>query len=64
MRSRPTRRDPWPWVSLACALAFLVLGALALIVLTVAAVMIALPYLLAVVAGRQAARTAARGGGA
>jgi undecaprenyl-diphosphatase len=28
MHSRRTRRDPWPWVGLACALAFLVLAAL------------------------------------
>ena len=28
MTPRPTGRDPWPWVGLACALAFLVLGAL------------------------------------
>lgn len=28
MTPRPPRRDPWPWVGLACALAFLVLGML------------------------------------
>ena len=28
MESRSDRRDPWPWVGLACALAFLVLAAL------------------------------------
>jgi undecaprenyl-diphosphatase len=28
MASPPIRRDPWPWVGLACALAFLALGAL------------------------------------
>ncbi|MCJ7709560.1 MAG: phosphatase PAP2 family protein [Chloroflexi bacterium] len=28
MTPRPIRRDPWPWVVLACALAFLVLGTL------------------------------------
>jgi undecaprenyl-diphosphatase len=28
MHSRQTRRDPWPWVGLACALAFLVLATL------------------------------------
>ena len=28
MTPQPTRRDPWPWVGLACALAFLVLATL------------------------------------
>jgi len=28
MHPRSIRRDPWPWVGLACAIAFLVLGAL------------------------------------
>ena len=28
MAPRPTRRDPWPWVGIACALAFLVLATL------------------------------------
>ncbi len=28
MTPRPTRRDTWPWVGLACAIAFLVLGML------------------------------------
>ena len=28
MEPRPNHRDPWPWVGLACALAFLVLAAL------------------------------------